>query len=255
MKKKDLFDSTAAYYSRYRRGYPSELLEALVSRLESKNRLLDIGCGTGQLAGPLSLYFDETIGIDINIEMIEEAQACYPTGIQFMCMASEAIDHLQGSFDMIVCGNAFHWMDRKVVLEKAYGLLKDDGIMVILAGGSLWTGQADWQKKVKKVIQSWLGEKRRAGQGHYPDRHRPHEDLIHESPFVIVAQADHHMEHVWSVESLIGYLYSTSFCNKKLLGDNISDFENDLKKALLEMDDSGAYVEQMAITYFILKKR
>jgi tRNA/tmRNA/rRNA uracil-C5-methylase (TrmA/RlmC/RlmD family) len=37
--------------------------------------LLDLGCGTGQLALPLAKYFEEVIGMDPEPEMIVEAEA------------------------------------------------------------------------------------------------------------------------------------------------------------------------------------
>ena len=56
--------------------YPKELLDIILKfyQVDSKRKLLDLGCGTGQLAIPLHKYFKEVIAIDISQEMINEAR-------------------------------------------------------------------------------------------------------------------------------------------------------------------------------------
>jgi 2-polyprenyl-3-methyl-5-hydroxy-6-metoxy-1,4-benzoquinol methylase len=54
--KRELFKDTAWYYSRYRFGYPQEFFEyiAKLFDLDSQSRVLDLGCGTGQISIPLA---------------------------------------------------------------------------------------------------------------------------------------------------------------------------------------------------------
>jgi tRNA/tmRNA/rRNA uracil-C5-methylase (TrmA/RlmC/RlmD family) len=60
----DIFKSTGWYYARYRPGHPEALFGCIrrAFHLDSSRRLLDLGCGTGQLALPLAKYFEEVIG-------------------------------------------------------------------------------------------------------------------------------------------------------------------------------------------------
>lgn len=50
-----LFEGTAWHYARYRPGYPEVFFDDLIRRfgLDGTGRLLDLGCGTGQLTVPL----------------------------------------------------------------------------------------------------------------------------------------------------------------------------------------------------------
>lgn len=68
MDDKELFKNTAYYYTKYRMGYPSEFFTYIIHffNLNGKGRLLDLGCGTGQLTIPFAKYFEEVIGLDPN---------------------------------------------------------------------------------------------------------------------------------------------------------------------------------------------
>ena len=71
----DLFAGTAWHYARYRPGYPQALFDDLARqfRLDGTGRLLDLGCGTGQLTLPLAEHVAEAIGMDPEPEMLAEA--------------------------------------------------------------------------------------------------------------------------------------------------------------------------------------
>ena len=73
---RDAFKSCAWYYARYRPGYPQEFFDYLRERfqLNGTGRLLDLGCGTGELSIPLSKYFRQVIALDPEPEMIGEAR-------------------------------------------------------------------------------------------------------------------------------------------------------------------------------------
>ena len=72
----DFFLGTAEYYERYRVPYPQEAFGWIVDeyRLDGRGRLLDGGCGTGQVALPLSRWFDEIVVVDLDQEMLRIAE-------------------------------------------------------------------------------------------------------------------------------------------------------------------------------------
>lgn len=255
----DIFKGTAQYYSKFRLAYPEDLLAHIrqVYQLSQNNRMLDLGCGTGQLAIPFSDTFPHVIAMDVSEEMIKEGKRVAATkeaeNIQWVVDSAENMKKYASEVDFIVSGNSFHWMDRETVLQQAYDLLPLNGGMVILAGGSIWNGESHWQQKVVQLIKKWLGENRRAGSGTYQVEKR-HEDYIKATSFQLMEKGEYVYEHTWDIEGVLGYLYSTSFCSPQLLGENKEDFEKEIRTSLLGVNPNGTFTEKVEITYFLLRK-
>lgn len=70
----DLFKGTAEYYAKYRAPYPAELFCDIVQNfgLDGQGKLLDLSCGTGEIAIPLAGYFEKVLAIDPEQQMLDE---------------------------------------------------------------------------------------------------------------------------------------------------------------------------------------
>ncbi|PWG73286.1 class I SAM-dependent methyltransferase, partial [Enterococcus hirae] len=66
------FTGTERYYAEHRPDYGEATVDYLRERfaLESDARLLDLGCGAGQLAVPLARHAGEVVAMDPNEEML-----------------------------------------------------------------------------------------------------------------------------------------------------------------------------------------
>jgi SAM-dependent methyltransferase len=73
----DLYQGTAEYYDRYRLPYPEAMTEDLIARtgVSGQGRLLDLACGTGQLAFPLRRSFAEIWAVDREPDFAQMVQA------------------------------------------------------------------------------------------------------------------------------------------------------------------------------------
>ena len=71
---KDIFQGTAWYYARFREGYPPEFFDLIKRKFDllKGDRVLDLGCGTGQIAIPISASVKEVVAMDPEPEMISE---------------------------------------------------------------------------------------------------------------------------------------------------------------------------------------
>lgn len=250
-----LFESTAWYYGQYRPAYPGELIERVVDEfdLDGKGRLLDLGCGTGLLSIPLAPHFESTVGLDPDADMLSEAgRTARSMGIADVCWAlgdSEDLNHCAaglGRFRLVTMGNSFHWTEREATLEALRGLIDPDGgIAVIDFGGSVWSETEEWHRAATGVIRRWLGDRRRAGPGStYTDPDERHEAVVARSPFQCVRVVNGYAERTLTLDEVVGGLYSTSFASKALLGDKQTQFEIDLRSALIHVATDGKFHER-----------
>jgi len=113
---RDTFRSTGWHYARFRRGYPDALFELLRQKfgLDGTGRLLDLGCGTGQLAMPLAREFEEVVAMDPEPEMLSEAVALgRGRGIANIVWREAGSADLEdlwpalGAFRLVTMGNSF----------------------------------------------------------------------------------------------------------------------------------------------------
>lgn len=252
---RDLFQGAVSYYARYRIPYPETLLAEIRNRagISGEGRLLDLGCGTGEITLPMSPCFQEVVAVDLDSEMLAAAkQKSADLGIENVLWRNQCAEQLTAdakAYELVTIGAAFHWMDRYTIAERVREWLQPGKPLVVLGYTSIWSGTADWLPLVRTVIKRWLGEKRRAGSGEFPDAIDPHELVLINAGYRLDEIKYQHSQ-TWSLDELIGNLYSTSFASPAVLGENKNAFEADLRKTLLEYDSSGTYQEQM--TFYAL---
>ncbi len=257
----DLFAGAAPYYARYRLPYPPEMIALLVARfgLDRDSRVLDLGTGTGQVALALAPGCGEVVATDSSAAMLAEARLAGDragvTNVRWLPLAAEAITPALGTFRLVTIAQAFHWMDREEVLQRLPPLLEPGGGIALLGAATVWGAQEPWARAAVGVIQRWLGESRRAGGGVFSDTrasgHRPLPELLTAADFVDVQSGEYRHEHTWDLDSVIGTLYSTSYCNPALLGGQQRAFEADLRRTLLDCAPDGRFVQAIHADYTI----
>jgi SAM-dependent methyltransferase len=166
-----LFRSTAFYYRTLRKPYPNEMFDLLRARfgLDGSGRLLDVGCGTGQLSTPPSSEFDAVIRLDVADEMIDEARlAATEAGVgnvRFEVRGAEQLGEADGPVRLALFGSSLHWMDIPSVLSQVHSIT-DEGV------------DSEWELALMDVGRQFLGEDRRAGDGRYSEPGIKFEDAI-----------------------------------------------------------------------------
>lgn len=257
----DLFSSTATYYSKYRPRYPERMLQGLLRMTvgDHGRRLVDWGCGTAEIALPLSASFDRVTAIDLDPEMIEVARARaaeVPTAhnIEWHVGRAEDLVIELGSSDLITAGSSFHWMDRELLSKRAFEGLTDGGAIALIGGGSsVWDETAPWHSIAVRCLRKHLGGSRRAGSGSYAVT-KKHGDYLEPAGFRLESH-DYPTEHTWTVDEIVGYLYSTSFAGRHVLGDKQEPFERELREALAESEPSGVHHEHLDFYLIVGFKR
>lgn len=115
------FQNAAAHYWSGRPPYaPQLVLEvAHVIGLSSADRVLDLGCGPGQLAIGFAFFCGRVVAMDPEPEMLAIAgqfAAGLAPNIAFVRGSSYDLSAAIGSFRLVTMGRSFHWMDRPAVL-------------------------------------------------------------------------------------------------------------------------------------------
>jgi len=230
----DVFKSAAEYYAQYRPKFPPELFKYLIAKfnLNGHGRLLDLGCGTGNLTIPLAEYFEEVVGLDPEQEMLDqakiEADSKGVDNIQWLKMMAEDIDSSLGRFKLATMGLSFHWMDEQIVLDKLYPLIEEGGGVAIASGTTvLWNDYKNeaWKAICRKTIQKYLGEERRAGKGKFVKPDKSFADFLKASKFKNLEYYKYKYERSRSLDEIVGHLFSTSYATPALLGDKKEMFE------------------------------
>jgi SAM-dependent methyltransferase len=131
------FTEDAALYDRYRPGYPARLLSDLVglAGLGSSSRVLEIGCGTGQLTVPLARLDCAIVGVELGAEMAAAARrnlAGFPRA-EVVVSAFEDWALPATRFDAVVSATAFHWVDPGVRVLKAADALRVGGVLAVVS--------------------------------------------------------------------------------------------------------------------------
>jgi SAM-dependent methyltransferase len=251
-----LFEGAAPYYSRYRFGYPPELISFLVERfaLDPSTPVLDLGCGTGQLAIPLAQHGVPVEAIDPDIEMLAEGlraeQAAGVAGVAWRRgddagLARFAIPELR----LCTMGASFHWMDR----DRLLGLLNDriaadGGVAVVDGGRGTWSDSdgGDWSAIATEVVRDFLGPDRRAGSGVYRHPKDRHEVVLGRSAFSLVSAHVFTMPRRLSIDDIIGLQLSTSYASPGLLKERIHAFRDRLRTRLSAVCPSGAFEGELS---------
>jgi ubiquinone/menaquinone biosynthesis C-methylase UbiE len=248
-----LFAGTAEYYARYRLRYPAAVLDIVAARfgLDGSGRLLDLGTGPGQLAIPLAARFEEVVAIDVSAEMVaageRQARRAGVANIRWLTGRAEEVPPDLGPFRLVTIGGAFHWMDQPTVLGRLESLVAPGGGVAMFGmGGSHWNVSEPWSQAVVATIQRWLGRERRAGQRLARIDERRFEDWLAESAFSRLEIGAYTFDHTWTLDEVVGELYSTSYANPTLLGDRLPAFEADLRRELLSVEPSGRYTRTIA---------
>lgn len=162
--KPDFGGTTAQLYVKYRRDLPTDQATALAEQigLDADDVVVDLGCGTGQLAVPLQAHCAAIIGIDPEPAMLAELRARQAPRVLCLLGDDHDLPRLGAvcgrSVGAVVIGNALHWMDEKATLIAAAALLRPGGaVAVITQGPPLWLGTAPWQVRVRQILQRSLG--------------------------------------------------------------------------------------------------
>ncbi|MGH3450390.1 MAG: class I SAM-dependent methyltransferase [Haloechinothrix sp.] len=250
----ELFRSTAPYYARYRSGYPREFIDYLVTRfgLDGTQEVLDLGCGTGQIALRLAAHVAHVLAVDPEPSMLTEGEHLAEDGdvgnIDWKVGDSYRLAELDlPKLDLVTMGASFHWMDRDAVLRDLDPFVVPKGGVVVVSGGAPANEAPPWSETIAAIRTKYLGPDRRAGSTTYSHPTESHADVLRRSPFSNVDI----VEWTWTLQrdldSLVGLQFSLSYSAPAQFDSEQqrTAFEAELRDALMQQAPSGVFPERI----------
>jgi SAM-dependent methyltransferase len=128
-----MFDRAAAEYDA-RPGYPERVFEILAERcgLGPGTRVVEVGPGTGQATRPLLDRGARVTAVEPGAALATELRrrtAGRPLTVVEADFEPAPLD--DEAFDLVVAATSFHWVDTAAGLDRAAGLLVDDGAVAL----------------------------------------------------------------------------------------------------------------------------
>ncbi len=259
------FRSAAPYYARGRLPYAASLADTLAGALalDGRGRLLDIGCGPGILALQLAHLFDEVVGLDIEPEMLAEAdrssQGQRVTRAHWLRAQAEDLPFAFSIFRLATFGRSLHWMDHKRLAPAVFEVLEPGGALVVLFEARLGSTSIDRvtsptlvpRDAIQELLQRYLGAS--LAQSGHDARFAILQDV---PPILARAgfsgpkelRAESRELLVRTADDIVAAYYSRSSSAPALFGNRLTAFEADLRRLLAEASPSGLFSEQITDT-------
>jgi SAM-dependent methyltransferase len=260
----DLYAGTAEDYDRYRPPYPAALIDDLRARvpLGPGSRVLDLACGTGQLAFTLAEHAREVVAVDQEPGFVDfcdrKAGRLGVTNVRTVLGAAEDVV-LDGDFDLVAIGNAFHRLDREVVARRLVPHLRPAGCLALVWGDGPSRGDRAWQRVLDGTLADWTeraGARDRVPAGWDAVIARdPHEAVVRRVGLAYEGTFEFTARQRWSPATLAGFAYSTSFLSRAALGDHAAAFEADLRLRLLACRSDGVFEQDVSFAYQLARRQ
>jgi SAM-dependent methyltransferase len=209
----------AELYARFRRGYPPAVVDIVAGHfgLTRGDVVVDLGCGTGQLALPISRRVSAVIGVDPEPDMLVQTRRAADQrdarNLLWIVGSDRDMQALgrvlgQGRLAAVLIGQALHWMRPESLFGGLASLVRPGGgVAVVTNGTPLWLQESRWSVALREFLQTSFGWKLDATCGtDEASRARYRRQLADAGFGVVERHIDY--EDVLDLDSLVGGLLS-----------------------------------------------
>jgi len=128
------FSNISKLYDKARISYPRKLIKDIIdfAKIKKEDRVLDVGCGTGQATILFSEKGFNVTGLDIGKGMIQLCKKKFSkfVNVSFKQGTFEEAE-FPNKFNLIISAMAWHWIDPEIREIKACQLLKENGSLAL----------------------------------------------------------------------------------------------------------------------------
>ena len=148
------FRGVAPHYLTDRPDYAPGLAPRVAAAcgLDGRGRLLDLGCGPGQLARAFAPYVESVLAVDPEPEMLALGRSLAAgLPVAFQEGSSADVSPAMGRFRLAAIGRAFHWMDREETARRLDALLEPGGALVLFRIDHLAVPANAWHARLEAL--------------------------------------------------------------------------------------------------------
>jgi len=230
------FGATANDYERYRPEFPGALIEDLAAALP--RRALDVATGTGKVARALAARGIAVLGVELDTRMAAVAQS---HGIAVEAATFEEWDDAGRTFDLVTCGDAWHWIDPERGADK---------VATVLEPGGTFARFFNYQALDADVAKALEGPYRELAKGAVPQGQHwngelPPDPLRRDPRFGVGDVKTYRWEKTLPVEEWVGFLGTVSD-HARLGRARLGALQAAVRRAL---DPFGPVIRVQGITY------
>ncbi len=252
------FRSAARHYLAGRPPYAPRLIRLVAEllRLSGSDRLLDLGCGPGVLAGAFAPVVGEVVAIDPEPEMLRVAEATYggASNIRFVQGSSFDLSPSLGPFRLVTMGRSFHWMDRAATLLLLDSMIEPDGTVALFNSHLCEVPDNAWYAGYRNLLRRYA-ENDTAHARHHDGTWVRHEAFLLDSAFCQVDEVSVIERRQVTVEQLVDRAFSRSSTAPDRLGGAASAKMAADIEALLRPQAGDGVLTEVVATGALLAKR
>ncbi len=252
------FSAAAAHYRAGRAPYPPLLIRRVAEAVMpgAGGRVLDLGCGPGQLAIGFAYFADEVIGLDPEPRMLAaaaEAALGLTPNVQFRQGSSYDLGPDLGRFRLAVMGRSFHWMDRSATLARLDEMIETGGAVALFHDTHLEVPENAWRKRWREITERYasgnpLRERR------HSETWVSHEAVLLGSVFSRLERLSLVARRVSTTDSLMERALSMSSTSHALIGERANEMTAELSALMAEVAPDGQAAEVLEWTALIARR-
>ena len=145
-------DSSVVEVYHYRLPYADEAINKLIALVIDELRaILDVGCGTGDLARHLVSQVDRVDAVDFSSSMINKGKTLFEGDNQNLNWIFGRIEEveLHPPYALITAGESLHWMEWDIVLPMFHHMLTPRGYLALVTRENEYN---PWDDRLQELI-------------------------------------------------------------------------------------------------------
>ncbi|WP_144139293.1 class I SAM-dependent methyltransferase [Paraburkholderia sp. BCC1884] len=254
----DRFKMNAAHYLAGRPAYSPRLIQRVAQSCElgGADRLLDLGCGPGQLSLAFSSWVGAGVALDPEPEMLRVAEglgAGIAPNIEYRQGSSYDLSPAFGKFRLAVIGRAFHWMDRPDTLTRLDALIEPQGAVALFSTAIVTDAPIAWLASYHALLEDYA-QSDPARLQRKSDDWESHDSVLARSAFAALERISIVETRRVSVESLCARPLSMSSLSRERLGERLDELLGRIRELLDAHATNGWLDERVESTALIARR-